>query len=140
MNTTLALSLVTSAIGMAVSGASGNVVGVALSGAGMAKSIADYNNKASLMFEKLQSTAGGSMNNLYLPLFPRLRVTKSTIQTGLNYSDFRKTHGGMCRKQKTLSSLTGFTIISNPILSGFDSAMEEEKNIIIVFMKTGIIL
>ena len=136
----LLLGLVGSGLGAVGSVATGNVMGVALSGVGIASSVASYVSKTNMMFLRAQSTPNGAVGALFNPLKVAWRKTFMKKIAGQSYSEFIKFNGGVCRKVKTLSSLTGFTIISNPILSGFDSAMEEEKNIIIGFMKTGIIL
>ena len=139
MQLNLIMSLVSSAVGVAGGVAKGNVLltaGAAMKGV---SALVDYNNASNRMFERAQSTPNGSVGALYNPLKPILRKSNYPIKQGLTLNDYAKDHGGVTNEILSLSALSGFTIISNPILDNI-VATETEKNAIIDSMHQGIIL
>lgn len=113
-------------------------VGVAMGTLSMAKSLVSYNNAVAQMWVKAQSTHNGSPGALYSFMDVRLRITK-TRATPSDMGGFRKLYGSPLRQIRTLSSLSGFTIVSDIHLENLN-AFKREKEEIERLLKSGVIL
>lgn len=135
----LILGLVGSGIGVLGSAARGNVLGAVGSGLSAVQSVTSYINQTSLMFQRAQSTHNGPAGALYAPLEVKLRKTKAVMRTGLNLADFAHQYGRPLRDIRTLSTLSGYTKISQIHLDNCD-ATAAEKDLIESSLIAGVIL
>lgn len=120
------MGYLSSAVGMGVSVASGNLIGALASGLSMAQS-------------QFHSTTSGNVSGV-LNFHDSRMVTvlvDRPIYTELR--NFNKTHGRMCNLSKTLGNLRGFTKCADNIQIPFN-CLDEERTMIIEQLVNGVII
>ena len=136
----LAVGLVSSALSIGVGAWSGNpvmIAGGALSGT---KAITSAINGLSMLFPKASASFGDATSGLYSPLDVRLRITANQrVIPSVEIAEFRKLHGAPLRRIKRLSTLHGFTIVSEIHVERIN-AFKREKDEIDRCLKSGVIL
>ena len=101
--------------------------------------ITGYINQTSLLFQRAQTTHNGTAGGLYAPLSVRLKVTRTSMRSGLVLGDFAHQVGRPLRKVQTLSTLSGFTKCGSVHLEGC-TATQTEKDSIVSSLLSGVIL
>lgn len=111
------------------------VVGGVLGGA---KSIANYVNNNSMLFDKAVANYGSSASGMYSSQRTILRKTKLKPK---NYDEnYAKLYGKPLNKYMKIEDLNGFTILGEVHLENFGSATKQEKELLKNILETGIIL
>ena len=105
---------------------------------GMANTATGFFSSLATMLSSGSVNLGSSGSSNSSPMEVRIRLT--TLVPRNTQNEIAPYYGLPCKKEKTLTSLTGMTIISNPKLSSMGNAMESEKEEIRKAMQTGIIL
>lgn len=83
---------------------------------------------------------GGSQNNgFFNPDYPYLLLTRRTVQDYYN-NGYGGELGYACNEYKTLSSLSGYTVVNDVHLQGFSTATSSEIDEIDNLLKSGVIL
>lgn len=101
----------------------------------------DLHNKANQLYVKGSATFGGQVAPLFSPMEVRIRESRaiSTI-TDEEMGEYRRLYGLPLQQVRTLSSLTGFTIVSDIHLEGLDNALDGEINELYSLLTSGVIL
>lgn len=109
-----------------------------LSGVG---SIGKATVQANQIFDKANVQFASGVMGLYGYQEVRVRITKSVpVIDDSNIAGFASKFGLPLRETRILSTLTGMTVCSNVILSGFQTATDKERNEITQLLQSGIIL
>ena len=120
------MGYISSAVGMGVSVASGNVIGALASGLSMAQS-------------QFHSTTSGNVSgvlNFHDSRMVTILVDRPVYTELLN---FNKTHGRMCNLSKTLRELNGFTKCAENVQIPFN-CLDEERTMLIEQLVNGVII
>lgn len=128
--TSNALSAISGVAGVATGIASGNPLIIAGSVISTAKSVAS---------NQIHVNKGGvnaPFAGFYMPQYAYIIINKPIQSLA---SSFGAVHGFPCNVTKALSSLTGYTEVETPVLTGI-SATEDEKQQIIKLLETGVII
>ena len=120
------MGYLSSAVGMGVSVASGNVIGALASGLSMAQS-------------QFHSSTSGNVSgvlNFHDSRMVTILVDRPVYTELLN---FNKTHGRMCNLSKKLRNLSGFTKCAENVQISFN-CLDEERTMIIEQLVNGVII
>lgn len=138
MQNNLALSLVSSAIGMISSIGMHNVVGAVGSGMQAVNAIVSYNNQSAMMYEQLHTTANGSVGSAYQFMKVRLRITRTKTSNEYDGTGLANSCGRPLNCVKSISSLSGFVKMRNVTGLHMDIAMKEEKDMMLEHLAKGV--
>ena len=117
--------------------ASGNPIGATGSVLSEANTITSYINNSMSQFERASYQVASGVSGAYSPQVARLRITRKVRREPTNYASL---NGYPLNETKTLSTLTGYTEISQVHLENFSTATKEEIDLIETALKSGIIL
>ena len=136
----LAVGLISSAVSIGMGVATKNPMAIAGGVLSIPRAITSAVNAYSMMFPRASATFGDSATGMYSPMQARLRITSNARNIpDANMSEFRKLCGAPLRDTRILSTLRGFTIVSDIHLENL-IAFKREKEEIERLLKTGVIL
>lgn len=92
-------------------------------------------------YPSIQASFGEEGGEYYLPLEPKLRITRYiTDITDEEMGEYKKLFGRPLGNIRTLSDLSGFTIVSDIHLENLDNALDGEINELYSLLTSGVIL
>lgn len=91
----------------------------------------------SLQIQYTRGGTSGSFGSMYAPTSPYLIIKKPKL-VPINEGLYAHTYGLPLYESRTLSTLSGFTIVDQIHLEGFTTALDEEVNEIERLLKTGV--
>lgn len=135
----LAVGLVSSALSIGMGVVKGSPISVAQGTIAGASAITSAINSYSMMFPKATASFGDSTTALYTSMDVLLRTIKTINNASSNMPQFRSKFGAPLRDVRTLSQLTGFTVVGEIHLENIN-AFKREKDEIERLLKSGVIL
>lgn len=138
-NINLGLGLISSALAIGGGIATGNPIAIGAGALTGVKTVTGFINTNANLFENAQASFSSGMASLFSGLKCRLRIT-SKVPSVNDTAQYAHLHGLPLYQMKTLSQLTGFTMVGDCHLHGFGTALANEVQRISALLKSGIIL